>query len=119
MVRLIRKIASLIGISTFFLLFFLSLAVSQEFTLQSLAVSLGRAVIGGSLFWVIGIVIADILLKGVVTDIDQDKKILMEGGLLQRVQTIQSDLVPGGADLPFSEVAVFKKTKERKQGKQS
>jgi hypothetical protein len=95
--------------TVFFMLFIVSLTRGNEYTLQLLSLSLIRAVVGASLAWVVGIVIADILLKGVLSDIEGDQKSLIEGGLLQRVQTMRGAAVPGGADMPFTEITVVKK----------
>ena len=110
MVYWIKKIASLLGITVFFILLILSLAVDHEYTLQMLFLSLVRALVGASLAWVVGIVIADILLKGVLSDIENDQKTaLLEGGLLQRIQSMRETAVPGGADMPFTKIAVVRK----------
>jgi len=109
MVYWIKKIALLLAMTVFFMLLILSLAGGNEYTLQSLSLSLIRALIGASLAWVVGIVIADILLKGLLSDIEGDQKALMEGGLLQRIQSLRGTVVPGGSEMPFTEIAVVKK----------
>jgi hypothetical protein len=110
MVYWIKKIASILGITVFFLLLIFSLAGGREYTLQLLFMSLLRAFFGASLAWVAGIVIADILLKGVQSDIESDRKAaLLEGGLLQRIQSMRETAVPGGVDMPFTGIAAVKK----------
>jgi hypothetical protein len=109
MVYWIKKIASLLAMTVFFMLLIFSVAGGNEYTLQLISLSLIRALVGASLAWVVGIVIADILLKGLLGDIEGDRKALMEGGLLQRIQSMRGTVVPGGADMPFTEIAVVKK----------
>lgn len=108
----IRTFAAITGCFVFFALFFICMAGSPAFTLDSLGLALVRAIVGGSLAWVVGIVIADILFKGVLGDIAGDKQELLEGGLLQRIHDIRSATVPGGAEMPFAPVtAAGKKTR--------
>ena len=109
MVYWIKKIAALLGMTVFFMLFIFSLTGGTEYTLQSLSQALIRAIVGASLAWVVGIVIADILLKGVLSDIEGDHKALLEGGLLQRIQSMRGAAVPGGSEMPFTGIAVVKK----------
>jgi hypothetical protein len=109
MVYWIRKIASLLAMTVFFILLIFSLAGGNEYTLQLLSLALIRALVGASLAWVVGIVIADILLKGLLSDIEGDQKALMEGGLLQRIQSMRGTVVPGGSEMPFTKIAVVRK----------
>ena len=72
--------------------------------LDNLVTSFMYAFLSGATCWFIGIVISDIIVKGVLTDIaDPGITALLEGGLLQRVQTMREQIVPGGTELPFSE----------------
>jgi hypothetical protein len=100
----IRSFATILGCMVFFILFFFCLAGAQAFSLESIGLSLVRGVVGGSFAWVVGIVIADILFKGVLSDIAGNKQELLEGGLLQRIHDVRSAAIPGGADMPFSAV---------------
>ncbi|MBN1129528.1 MAG: hypothetical protein JXA71_11105 [Chitinispirillaceae bacterium] len=109
MLHWIRTFAAVFGCSVFFILFFICLAGENEFSLQSIALSLVRGFIGASLAWVVGIVIADILLKGVISDIPGDREELLEGGLVQRVHDIRNAALPGGAEMPFSSVMAIGK----------
>ena len=94
----IKKAAAVLGIAAFFLLLLFGMAGSRQFTFEALVPVFFRAVLGAGLFWVIGIVIADILVKGIITDASIDRQHLVEGGLLQRVLFVkEQDLRPGGA----------------------
>ena len=94
MVFWINKIAKVIGLATFFIVLFIGLAKSGEFTFASILSSTAYALIGGALFWFIGIIISDILFKGIVTDIETDSDCLADGGLLQRVHTYKKSSSP-------------------------
>ena len=111
MVYWIRKFAALLGVTIFFILFFIGLATSGEYSLESISFSIVRAILGASLAWVVGIVIADILLKGGFTDIAGDRAAQLEGGLMQRIHSFQEATTPGGSAMPFS-ISTAKKKKQ-------
>ena len=116
MVDWIKKIALILGISVFFLLLIIGIAGAGEYTLHSLSVAFIRAFFGASLAWVVGIIIADILLKGMVSDIENDRSALMEGGLMQRLQSLRGAVTPGSQDMPFSGItAIGKKQNNERQ----
>jgi hypothetical protein len=117
MVYWIRKCAALLGSTVFFILFFLCLAVGQAFSLHAVSTALVRALVGASLAWVAGIVIADIFLKGVLGDLDGGREALLEGGLVQRLQTMKSSSSPGGSDMPLGATTVAEK--KHKSGNRS
>jgi hypothetical protein len=96
----------------FFILLIVAMASSGSMTLDSLANALIRALFGASAFWVIGIVIADIFLKGVVTEVDVDRKCLVDGGVLQQLHTAKERAAPGGNDMPFVKIERQKKKEE-------
>jgi hypothetical protein len=60
------------------------------------------ASISAILCWFMGFIIIDIVVKGIITNID-DRSIdaMIDGGLLQRVRMMQEQLVPGGMEMPF------------------
>ncbi|MCU0609231.1 MAG: hypothetical protein MUF22_05645 [Chitinispirillaceae bacterium] len=97
----IKRISVLLGCSAFFMLFLTGLASSQSLAWESLIGAAARAATGGILFWIIGIVIADILLKGILSDIEVDKEHLVDGGMLQQIQAIRQKSMPGGTENPF------------------
>lgn len=58
---------------------------------------------GSILFWFAGMVIVDIIIKGLVTHIDDDRiTTLIDGGMLQRIGEMQRKMVPGGEEMPFT-----------------
>lgn len=75
------------------------------------SVFLGRVLLiaigAGIVSWFTGIVICDIILKGILTDIDGENDAmenLIEGGILQRFQIMKEQSVPGGEEMPFTDV---------------
>jgi hypothetical protein len=81
-------------------------------------VFLRRAVLitlgAGILSWFTGIIICDIILKGVLTDLDGENDAmenLIEGGILQRFQIMKEQSVPGGEEMPFTNVTEADKKK--------
>lgn len=107
MVYWIRKCAALLGCTVFFALFFVGLAGSGEYSIAGLGGAFMRALFGASLAWVVGIVIADILLKAVLSDIAGDRNALVEGGLMQRIHSLRDTVAPGGPGMPFSGVTAI------------
>lgn len=101
MIYWIKRFASILGITTFFALLFIGIISSGQFSWESLVPACARAFGGAVLLWLVGIVIADILVKGIITDIEIDRKCIVDGGLLQQVHAIQEKSVPGGPEMPF------------------
>ena len=112
MIYWIRKFAAILGTSCFFVLFFIGLAHGGTYSLDSILFALAKAIFGASLPWVVGIVIADILLKGVLSDIAGDQNALMEGGLMQRIHSLNETVAPGGASMPFAGVTAIGKKQD-------
>jgi hypothetical protein len=101
MIYWIKKCASILGIAAFFVLLFTGIVSSGQFSWECFVPACARAFGGAALLWVLGIVVADILVKGIITDIEVDKECLVEGGLLQQVHAVREKNVPGGPEMPF------------------
>jgi hypothetical protein len=114
MIAWIKRIASILAIATFFVLLLLGLVSSQSFSWEAFAPAFVRAFAGAALFWIVGIIIGDIVLKGVITDIEIDQKNLIEGGLLQQVHAIKERTLPGGSELPLVAVTTSRKKANEK-----
>jgi hypothetical protein len=113
MIYWIKKGGRLIGIAVFFTVFFIVLFQSDMSPVANLLRAFTIALISGALCWFIGVVICDILLKGVVTDLDKaGPENLLEGGLLQRFEMMQERLAPGGEEMPFVDSIPAEKKKE-------
>lgn len=68
----------------------------------------------GIVSWFIGFIISDIIIKGIITDLDGENDAmenLIEGGILQRFQMMKQQLVPGGEEMPFVEITRVEKSK--------
>ncbi|MBD3315538.1 MAG: hypothetical protein GF344_07100 [Chitinivibrionales bacterium] len=121
MVYWIKRLANILAVSAFFVIFFAGINPVNPFDmLAALAVML-RGVLGASLFWFGGFVIGDIILKGVVEDIPDETIDVLEGGMLQRVR--ESKAVRENAILKPEDDAEDdagtdkKKSKPRKKGR--
>ena len=101
MIFWIKKFAAIVGLTTFFVLFVMTLAACGDLSWESLASSFVRALTGAMLLWVVGIVIADILFKGIISDLEYDRRDMAEGGLVQQMQMIKEQTSPGGSLAPF------------------
>ena len=120
MIQLIRRGARIFGGGVFFIVFIGMLLRHDAFEFNHLIPALVYAFISGISCWFVGIVISDIVVKGVITDLDDIGVTgLLEGGLLQRVQTLQERLVPGGEELPFHEPVGKTGKKGRKGNKRN
>ncbi len=82
MVQLTKKIAQLISLFVFFTLLLVGIFSQNEFTLSVLPAIALKAFIGYAIFWLIGIVISDIMLKAVLQSMEDKKYEEWEGGLL-------------------------------------
>jgi hypothetical protein len=90
----IKRIAFLMGTIAFFIILFVGLDPDDPFAAGSVLAAFSRALLGGAMFWFVGIIIADIVLKGIVEDIEQEHIPEYEGGLLQRVGDAHKGLLP-------------------------
>lgn len=81
---LIQRFAKIIAVMAFFILFIVGLFSNYSLDLFSVLVSFFKASIGGLIFWIIGVIISDIILKGLLESIDTTRDNKWEGGLLTR-----------------------------------
>lgn len=117
MIYWIKRGARIFGGGVFFIVFIGMLLRPDALVLPHLLTAFGYALVSGGTAWFIGIVISDIIVKGVLTDIgDLGIPALIEGGLMQRLQDMQEQLVPGGSELPFSDGQDGKTKQKRKRG---
>ena len=85
MIYSIKKIARIFSLFSFVLIFFCGIDHTDLFSLQVLAIAFTKALCGSIALWFIGLVVSDILLKGIVEDIPEHSIEQMEGGILQRI----------------------------------
>jgi hypothetical protein len=113
----IKKCARIFGAIVFFLILFYNLIEMNSFESTVIVIAIIKAFLCGVIFWFVGFIISDILLKGIITDIDtNNKENLLEGGFVQRMHMEKEKLHPGGAELPFVEekIVIRKKNKDKK-----
>jgi len=85
MIFWIKKFARILSILTFFVVFFIGLNSPDPFDPMIISIALVKAIIGAILFWFIGIIVADIVLKGIVAETDTVPEDAIDGGLIQRI----------------------------------
>ena len=93
----IKRIARQLELLTFFTVFASGIDPADPFNAQIAIWACAKGCVGALLFWLLGFIIADIVIKGLVTDIRTDENDTMEGGLLQRLHDVQSNVARPGA----------------------
>jgi len=92
MIQWTKRLASFLGICAFIAMFLVSYDFENYFDtgviIKSTIMGLGAAL----LFWVAGLIIGNIFLRGLVTDIPVSQEHLVDGGLLQRIYLYQQHL---------------------------
>ncbi len=115
MITWIKRGGRMFGGAVFFIVLSSMLVRQGSMRSEDLARAFLYASIAGSAFWFAGVVISDIVLKGILNDIDcAGTENLIEGGLLQRFQDMHEQLVPGRAEIP---IGGARKKDEEKTGK--
>jgi hypothetical protein len=117
MIYWIKRIAGMLSIGSFFIGFFMSIDPSNPFDAATLVIAFIKGGAGALLFWAAGFVVADIVIKGLVTDLRTDQNDSVEGGLLQRLYTMQSAQGPEAASseiVPTLRVQAMKSVKKQK-----
>jgi hypothetical protein len=94
MIIWIKRFARILAISSFFIVFFLGIDPSDPFDRTALFIAFLKGCLGALLFWTVGFVLADIVIKGLVAGVRTEKSDIIEGGVLQRLYEVQSGLTP-------------------------
>lgn len=84
MKTIMQKLSKSASGLAFFVILLVGIFSSPTLGGREVALILVKAAIGGVLFWVIGIVVSDIFLKGMLETMDEDPKEKWGGGLLTR-----------------------------------
>ncbi|MFH0918885.1 MAG: hypothetical protein V1913_00870 [Fibrobacterota bacterium] len=82
MASLSKRIAQFLSLFVFFVLLIAGIFSSDSFTLAHLPMIVLKAFIGYVIFWLLGIVLSDIVLKAVMNAMEDKKYETWEGGLL-------------------------------------
>ena len=81
----VKQISVLLGLIAFFLIIASGYNYSRAFILEENITLLLRALFGGMFFGFFGLIVGDIIIKGVIEDIDTEKLEPLEGGMEQRL----------------------------------
>jgi hypothetical protein len=82
MVKIAKRIAQVLSLFAFLLLLIIGIFSVPEFSFALLPIIVLKAFTGYVIFWLLGIVISDIILKSVLTTMEDKKYEAWEGGLL-------------------------------------
>ena len=93
MIFWIRKTAMILSLTAFFIIFFLGIDFNNLFDSHRAIIALIKAGCGALFFWIIGFVLADVVFKGILEDIDADQNDLIDGGMIQRIQHEKDHIV--------------------------
>lgn len=91
MIILSKRIAQILSIAVFLLLTIVGIFSKSEFYLGHLPIILLKAFIGYVIFWLLGIVVADIVLKSIVSSVENEKIEKWEGGLMSAFAKEKND----------------------------
>jgi|GEM_PF-1248875 hypothetical protein len=99
MIIWIKRCARILAIGSFFIVFFLGIDPSDPFDKTALLMAFLKGCLGALLFWAVGFVCADIVIKGLVAGVPADEKDPLEGGVLQRLYDVKTSLTPEAESL--------------------
>lgn len=116
MIRWIKRGAGIFGAVAFFAALICMLIHGGPMQLTSVAGALIVASVAGLVFWFFGAVVSDIVIKGMVTDLgDPGVDALLDGGIVQRLHTMHERLLPGGSEMPYTNVKKADKSSDNKK----
>jgi hypothetical protein len=94
MVKWTKRTAFLLGLCAFGVTFLVSFDFENYIDVGMILTAGIKGMGAGVLFWLAGLVIGNIFLRGLVTDVPVDPSNLVEGGVLQRLYLYQKRLDP-------------------------
>ena len=109
MVKWTKRSAFLLGLCAFGVTFLVSFDFENYFDAGVILTAGIKGAGAGVIFWLTGLVIGNIFLKGLVADVPVDPSNLVEGGILQRLYLYQKRLDPyltGNANVIEVEVLI-------------
>jgi len=92
MVLWTKRLASFLGICGFIVMFLLSFDFENYMDTMMVVLAVIKGTCAALLFWIAGLIIGNIFLRGLITDIPVDQNHLIEGGVLQRIYMYQQRL---------------------------
>jgi len=84
-----RRLAFFLGFCGFVVMFLVSFDFDDYFNYSVIIIATVKGLGTAMLFWMAGLIIGNIFLKGLITDIPVDQDHLLEGGMLQRIYLYQ------------------------------
>jgi hypothetical protein len=112
MVFWIKRTARILGVVTFFVVFFIGLDPAQPFDPQIVTIAFFKGVLGAVLFWFAGFILGDIVFKGLITGVATTDSDAIDGGLIQRIHDEKKRIDPDVPPLKESSKGREKKNKE-------
>jgi hypothetical protein len=91
MVKMAKRIAQALSLFTFLLLLLVGIFSLDKFSFAQLPLIVLKAFTGYVIFWLLGIVISDIILKAVLTSMEDKKYDAWEGGLLVKFSSEKNE----------------------------
>jgi len=92
MVLWTKRSAFFLGVCGFVVMFLLSFDFENYLDTKMVLISFTKGMCAALLFWLAGLIIGNIFLKGLITDIPVDQNHLIDGGILQRIYMYQQKL---------------------------
>jgi len=87
-----KRTAFFLGFCAFIVMFLVSYDFENYFDTKVIIISVVKGFGAALLFWMAGLIIGNIFLKGLITDIPVNQDHLVDGGLLQRIYLYQQRL---------------------------
>lgn len=81
----VKQVARLVAILVFITILMIGYRFDLPLTMELLVPLLIKSFIGASLFWIGGLIVGDIIIKGIVEDIDTENLEPLQGGFEQRI----------------------------------
>ena len=86
MVVWIKKLARLVAWGAFFGVFIAGIDFADPLDPAAALLALAKAGVAAFLFWLMGYILGDIIIKGLVDTLEADAVPLDEGGMMQRIR---------------------------------
>ena len=106
----VKQVAKLLAFLVFLTIFLVGYPFGEAFTIELFVPVLVKAIVGATLFGIGGIIIGDIIIKGVVEDIDSENLEPLEGGFEQQIHTAKQQQRVGIVE---REIEIKKQTKKK------
>lgn len=81
----VNQVAMLVATLVFITILLVGYRFDLPLTMELLVPLMIKSLIGAGLFWIGGLIIGDIIVKGIVEDIDPDNLEPLQGGFEQRI----------------------------------